>query len=177
MNSNAKPLCGRKKSSQVEQRGKQDWGELMEKSIQGVVDIGDKPIVHRRAVATGLLQLSAASKKAIISGDVKKGDVVEASTIAAIQAVKETPRIIPHCHPIPLEGCKVDWKWEDQSLRCTVQVSAHYRTGIEMEALTGVAAGLLCALDMVKSFEKDVNGQYPETSISDIVVLEKHKAD
>ena len=149
----------------------------MEKSIQGVVDIGHKPIVHRRAIATDLLHLSNQSKNAILNGQIKKGDVIEASTIAAIQAVKETPRIIPHCHPIPLEGCKVDWTWEGNSLRCTVEVNAQYKTGIEMEALTGVSAGLLCALDMVKSLEKDSNGQYPETKITDIVVLEKHKAD
>ncbi len=157
--------------------GKQDWGENMEKSIQAVVDIGGKPVVQRRAIATGLVHLSSSSKEAIISGQVKKGDVLEASTIAAIQAVKDTPRIIPHCHPIPLEGCKVDWAWENSALRCTVEVSAHYKTGIEMEALTGVAAGLLCALDMVKSCEKNEDGQYPETRISDIVILEKHKAE
>ena len=149
----------------------------MKKSIQGVVDISAKPVVERRAIATGLVHLSHTSKQAITKGSVKKGDVLEASTIAAIQAVKETPRIIPHCHPIPLEGCKVDWIWEGNSLRCTVEVNAHYKTGIEMEALTGVSAGLLCALDMVKSFEKDSDGQYPETKITDIVVLEKNKAD
>lgn len=149
----------------------------MEKKIQGIIDIGSKPIVHRKATATGLVHLSSGSKNAILNGEIKKGDVLEASTIAAIQAVKETPRIIPHCHPIPLEGCSVNWAWEDNSLRCTVEVSAHYRTGIEMEALTGVSAGLLCALDMVKSLEKDSNGQYPETRITDIIVLEKHKAD
>lgn len=157
--------------------GKRDWGENMEKKIQGIIDIGAKPIVHRRATATGLLQLSSQSKDAILNGEIKKGDVLEASTIAAIQAVKETPRIIPHCHPIPLEGCRVDWSWENNHLRCTVEVSAHYRTGIEMEALTGVSAGLLCALDMVKSLEKDSDGQYPETRITDIIVLEKRKAD
>ena len=149
----------------------------MEKKIQGIIDIGSKPIVHRKAKATGLVHLSSESKSAILNGEIKKGDVLEASTIAAIQAVKETPRIIPHCHPIPLEGCSVNWAWEDNSLRCTVEVSAHYRTGIEMEALTGVSAGLLCALDMVKSLEKDSDGQYPETRITDIIVLEKHKAD
>ena len=74
--------------------------------------------------------------------------------LLSIQAVKETPRIIPHCHPIPLEGCKVDWAWEGTSLRCTVHVSAHYKTGIEMEAMTGVSAGLLCVLDMIKSMKK-----------------------
>ena len=149
----------------------------MDKSIQGVVEIGTKPIVERRATATGLLHLNSNSADAIRSGAVEKGDVLEASTIAAIQAVKDTPRIIPHCHPIPLEGCKVDWSWEGNSLRCTVSVSAHYKTGIEMEALTGVSAGLLCALDMVKSFEKDSNGQYPNTSISDIVIVEKLKGE
>ena len=158
-------------------RGKQDWGEYMEKSIQAVVDIGGKPVVHRKAIATGLVHLSASSKDAIKSGKVKKGDVLEASTIAAIQAVKETPRIIPHCHPIPLEGCTVSWSFEGHALRCTVNVSAHYKTGIEMEALTGVSAGLLCALDMVKSFEKDEKGQYPGTSITDLVVIEKFKAE
>ena len=149
----------------------------VDKSIQGVVEIGTKPIVKRRATATGLLHLNSNSADAIRSGTVEKGDVLEASTIAAIQAVKDTPRIIPHCHPIPLEGCKVDWSWEGNSLRCTVSVSAHYKTGIEMEALTGVSAGLLCALDMIKSSEKDADGQYPNTMISDIVIVEKFKGN
>ena len=61
-------------------------------------------------------------------------------------------------------------------MRCTVTVSAHYKTGIEMEALTGVSAGLLCALDMVKSLEKDDEGQYPNTVISQIQVVEKFKS-
>lgn len=147
----------------------------MSKEIQGIVEIGNKPIVERKATATGVLHLQEDTKNAIVEKRVKKGDVLEASTIAAIQAVKETPRIIPHCHPIPLEGCKVDWAWEETSLRCTVHVSAHYKTGIEMEALTGVSAGLLCVLDMIKSFEKDENGQYPHVSISDVRVLEKIK--
>ena len=158
--------------------GKQAWAkgvEKVNKEIEGIVEIGSKPIVERRATATGLLNLTHQSSEAIQNQTVKKGDVLEASTIAAIQAVKDTPRIVPHCHPIPLEGCKVNWSWEGNSLRCTVQVSAHYKTGIEMEALTGVSAGLLCALDMVKSIEKDDQGQYPGTSISDIVVVEKFK--
>ena len=147
----------------------------MSKEIQGIVEIGNKPIVERKATATGLLHLREGTKKAIVEKMVKKGDVLEASTIAAIQAVKDTPRIIPHCHPIPLEGCKVNWTWEGTSLRCTVHVSAHYKTGIEMEALTGVSAGLLCVLDMIKSLEKDEHGQYPYASMSDIRVLEKIK--
>ena len=147
----------------------------MDKEIQGIVEIGEKPVVERKATATGLLHLQEATKQAIVNKTVKKGDVLEASTIAAIQAVKETPRIIPHCHPIPLEGCKVDWAWEERSLRCTVHVSAHYKTGIEMEAITGVSAGLLCVLDMIKSFEKDDDGQYPNAKITDLHIVEKRK--
>ena len=147
----------------------------MDKEIQGIVEIGSKPVVERKATATGVLHLQEATKQAIVKKMVKKGDVLEASTIAAIQAVKETPRIIPHCHPIPLEGCKVDWAWEDNSLRCTVHVSAHYKTGIEMEAITGVSAGLLCVLDMIKSYEKDDGGQYPNAKITDLHIVEKRK--
>ena len=161
----------------MEKHGKQDRGENMEKSIDGVIDISEKNVVERKATATGLLYLSEDSKVAIIEKKIKKGDVIEASTIAAIQAVKDTPRIIPHCHPIPLEGCNVSWAWEGNNLRCSVCVNANYKTGIEMEALTGVSAGLLCAFDMVKSIEKDNDGQYPDTAIGDIRVVKKFKSE
>lgn len=147
----------------------------MSNGIDGIVPIGHKPIVERSAVATGLLRLSSDSADAIRNGLIAKGDVLEASTVAAIQAVKDTPRIIPHCHVIPIEGCNVSWDWEEDSLRCTLSVSAHWKTGVEMEAIVGVSAGLLCAWDMVKSLEKDDQGQYPETQIESIQVLEKNK--
>jgi cyclic pyranopterin phosphate synthase len=147
----------------------------MSNGIDGIVPIGHKPIVERSAVATGLLRLSSDSADAIRNGLIAKGDVLEASTVAAIQAVKDTPRIIPHCHVIPIEGCNVSWDWEEDSLRCTLSVSAHWKTGVEMEAIVGVSAGLLCAWDMVKSLEKDDKGQYPETQIESIQVLEKKK--
>ena len=149
----------------------------MNKKIDGVVDISSKEIVKRSATATGIVKLSKQSIDAITNKTVKKGDVLEASTIAAIQAVKETPRIIPHCHPIPLEGCTVNWEVLSDSLRCTVDVVAHYKTGIEMEAITGVCAGLLCALDMVKSFEKDADGQYPNSEICEVKIVKKYKSE
>jgi cyclic pyranopterin phosphate synthase len=148
---------------------------LSEKSIEGIINIGSKPIVERRATARGRVVLQEASKSAIESNSIKKGNVLEASTVAVLQAVKDTPRIIPHCHPIPLEGTEVSWHWDNTSLWCTVSVSAHYKTGIEMEALTGVAAGLLCAFDMVKSLEKDEEGQYPVARITDLEVVQKFK--
>jgi len=145
--------------------------------IEGIVNISKKPVVERRARASGKLWLSDESVQAIKSNSVKKGNVLEASTIAAIQAVKDTPRIVPHCHPVPIEGCRVNWSWQESVLVCEVDVNAHYKTGIEMEALTGVMAGLLCAWDMVKSLEKDEQGQYPNAKITDVVVLEKFKSE
>ena len=149
----------------------------MKKEIEGIIDISEKKFVKRVATATGQLKLSKQSIDAINANKVKKGNVIEASTIAAIQAVKETPRIIPHCHPIPLEGCNVDWEISDTVLHCTVTVTANYKTGIEMEAITGVCAGLLCALDMVKSYEKDNDGQYPDSEISQVKIISKYKSE
>ena len=156
--------------------GKQGWVDIMKKEIEGIIDISEKKLVKRVATATGQLKLSKPSIDAINANKVKKGNVIEASTIAAIQAVKETPRIIPHCHPIPLEGCNVDWEISDTVLHCTVTVTANYKTGIEMEAITGVCAGLLCALDMVKSYEKDNDGQYPDSEISQVKIISKYKS-
>ena len=147
----------------------------MEKKIDAIVDITNKKDTVRMATASGILRLNEKSIGAIRDKSVKKGDVIEASTVAAIQAVKETPRIIPHCHPIPLQACDVNWNIENELLRCTVTVKATYKTGIEMEAITGVCAGLLCALDMVKSFEKDEQGLYPETSIDEVKIIDKVK--
>ena len=149
----------------------------MKDSITGIIDVGSKPIIAREAVATGLLHLSPASLDIVANGRSPKGDVREASTIAVIQAVKETPRILPHCHPIPIEGCTVDWSIEEDALRCTVTVRTHWTTGVEMEALCGVNAGLLCAWDMLKSAEKDNNGQYPVARIDAVRVLKKSKGD
>lgn len=149
----------------------------MKDSITGIIDVGSKPIIAREAVATGLLHLSPASLDIVANGRSPKGDVREASTIAVIQAVKETPRILPHCHLIPIEGCTVDWSIEEDALRCTVTVRTHWTTGVEMEALCGVNAGLLCAWDMLKSAEKDNNGQYPVARINAVRVLKKSKGD
>ena len=138
--------------------------------------MGSKPIVEREATATGLILLTPDSIDAIVNGRSPKGDVREASTISAIQAVKETSRTLPHCHPIPIEGCHVEWGIEERGLRCNVTVRTHWTTGVEMEALCGVSAGLLCAWDMLKPIEKDEGGQYPDVRIEDIRVVRKKKS-
>lgn len=143
--------------------------------MDAIVDISNKPKVRRESIATGLLILNKKSIDMIRKGEIKKGNVQEASTIAAIQAIKETSRIIPHCHNIPIEASNVNWKIEENGLRCTVSVISNWNTGVEMEALCGVSNGLLCALDMLKSVEKDSNGQYPNTLITDIRIVKKIK--
>ncbi len=155
--------------------GSRGSGDSMEETIPAIVDIGSKPIVSRTAVAEGFLRLSDDSIQAVQGGQVPKGDVLQASTIAAIQAVKETPRIVPHCHPIPISSCDVDWQLKGDGILCKVEVSADWKTGVEMEAMTGVSAGLLCVFDMLKSFEKDDNGQYPTARIESVYVVEKRK--
>lgn len=151
----------------------------MEESFTGIIDVGSKPVVAREAVATGLLRLSPESLDVVANGRSVKGDVREASTVAAIQAVKETPRMLPHCHPIPIEGCTIDWAIQRDdfggALRCTVTVRTHWTTGVEMEALCAVNAGLLCAWDMLKSIEKDSEGQYPSAQIDGVRVIRKSK--
>jgi cyclic pyranopterin phosphate synthase len=142
-----------------------------------MVDIGEKDVVRRKAIASGRIVLGKRSLDAIRSGTVRKGDVLEAAKITAIQAVKSTPDIIPYCHPIPIESVKVDFNLSDDSLSCTVEVIAHYKTGVEMEALTGVSAALLTIWDMVKYLEKDEKGQYPSTRIADIEVVTKEKGE
>ena len=145
--------------------------------MKGMVDIGEKDVVRRKAIASGKIVLGKRSLDAIRSGTVRKGDVLEAAKITAIQAVKSTPDIIPYCHPIPIESVKVDFELSNDSLSCTVEVIAHYKTGVEMEALTGVSAALLTIWDMVKYLEKDENGQYPSTRIADIEVVTKEKGE
>ncbi|MEC9336217.1 MAG: cyclic pyranopterin monophosphate synthase MoaC, partial [Candidatus Thermoplasmatota archaeon] len=97
--------------------------------------------------------------------------------IAAIQAVKATPTILPLCHPLPISGVEVEFALDGAEVECRVTVSAMYRTGVEMEALTGVMAGLLCVWDLVKPLEKNEAGQYPETRIHNVEVVEKLKGE
>jgi cyclic pyranopterin phosphate synthase len=140
-----------------------------------MVDISAKTEVPREAVASGRIYLRRETLKAIREGTTVKGNVLATARVAATLAVKETPRIIPMCHPIPLAGVTIDFEEGDGYLETTARVKSFGRTGVEMEALTGVSVALLTVWDMVKSAEKDENGQYPVTRIDAIRVLEKKK--
>ena len=140
-----------------------------------MVDISEKEIVQRKAEATGRIILKRETVAAIRSGKVKKGDPLAVAEISCIQAVKKTPDLIPMCHNIPLGNVDAHFTVNDDSVEVRCSVTAMYRTGVEMEALTGVSVGLLTIWDMVKYLEKDELGQYPSTKITDVVVTEKRK--
>ena len=147
-----------------------------DEKLAGMVDITNKPPAFRTATATGAIRLKRSSIEAIKEGRIKKGDVLTTARLAAILAVKDTPRIIPMCHNIPITGVDVefDLKMPDK-IRVEVTVTSVGVTGVEMEALTGVTVGLLNIWDMVKYLEKDETGNYPETKMGDFRVLQKKK--
>ncbi|MGQ4913918.1 MAG: cyclic pyranopterin monophosphate synthase MoaC [Candidatus Asgardarchaeia archaeon] len=142
-----------------------------------MVDISQKEDVIRVATAIGTIKLKPETIKRIRDNKIEKGNVIAATKIAVIAAVKRTPDILPLCHPIPISNAKVDIKLNNDSLEIMVTVKSIGKTGVEMEALTGVAVGLLNVWDMVKKYEKDEMGQYPTTRISDIHVVEKTKTE
>jgi cyclic pyranopterin phosphate synthase len=142
-----------------------------------MVDVGEKEQVRREAIATGKIFLKAETLEAIRLGHVVKGNVLATATVAATLAIKDTSRIIPMCHAIPITGIDVDFKEGSAYIEAVVRVKSVGKTGVEMEALTGVAGALLTIWDMVKSSEKDEKGQYPVTRIEDIRVLEKLKGE
>jgi cyclic pyranopterin phosphate synthase len=143
--------------------------------LAGMVDITEKPPVLRTATAAGSIRLKKSTIEAINAGQVKKGDVLSTARLAAILAVKDTPRIIPMCHTIPVTGLEVKFELEEERVHVAVTVTSLGMTGVEMEALTGVAVALLNVWDMVKYLEKDDTGNYPETKIEVIWVKDKKK--
>ncbi|MGQ0535430.1 MAG: cyclic pyranopterin monophosphate synthase MoaC [Methanobacteriota archaeon] len=140
-----------------------------------IVDVGGKRLSRRRAVATGAILLSRATIEAIRAGKIEKGDVLTVAKVAALAAVKKTPDLLPLCHPLAITRADVAFALEADRVQCTVTVEAEERTGVEMEALCGAAAGLLCVWDMTKALEKDERGQYPTTRIVDLRVASKEK--
>ncbi|MGP8022746.1 MAG: cyclic pyranopterin monophosphate synthase MoaC [Methanobacterium sp.] len=146
-------------------------------SSKGVrmVEVGDKPVTSRTAVARGKIYLKKNTIKLVENDEIKKGNVITTAQIAAISAVKSTHHLIPLCHSLRITGVDVDFQVERDYIMITVNVNSMGKTGVEMEALTGVSVGLLTVWDMVKSVEKDEHGQYPSTLISGIEVVKKMK--
>lgn len=140
-----------------------------------MVEVGEKENQKRSAIASGKIVLSPNTISMIKNEEIKKGNVLTTAQIAAIQGVKNTSSIIPLCHPLAITGIEVDFDVKDTEIIATCSVNMKGKTGVEMEALTGVSCALLTIWDMVKAVEKDDEGQYPNTRISDIKVVEKIK--
>ncbi|HYG54663.1 MAG TPA: cyclic pyranopterin monophosphate synthase MoaC [Burkholderiales bacterium] len=134
-----------------------------------MVDVGDKAATHRVAVASGRIAMNAATLRMVTSGKAKKGDVLGVARLAAIQAAKRTPDLIPLAHPLALTRISVDFTSgkNPPSIRITVRVECRGQTGVEMEALTAAAVGLLTVYDMVKAVDRGM-------TLTDIRLDEKH---
>ena len=144
-----------------------------------MVDISGKPDVSRMARAEGTIRLKRETIQAIKEKRIKKGDVASVARLAAINAVKRTSDLIFLAHPIPITDVDVSFEVDEERsvVKLATKVKSIGKTGVEIEALTGVLVGLLTVFDMCKYLEKDEWGQYHTTDISEIRVVEKSKED
>jgi len=119
-----------------------------------MVDVGGKPVTAREAVARGHIRISAAARRQIRAGGLKKGDPLETARLAGIMAAKQTAALIPLCHPLPISHADVQITpaADGYAIEATVRTTA--QTGVEMEALTAVSVAALTVYDMVKAVDK-----------------------
>jgi len=141
----------------------------------GMVDVTEKPVVRRQAIASGRIMLDPSTVKEVRAGRIKKGDPLQVAEVAAMNGAKQTHLLIPHCHQIPLDMVNLSFHVGENFVEAQCHVRAQARTGVEMEALVGVSLALNTIWDMVKYLEKDEKGQYPSTKITEIQVEMKEK--
>ena len=134
-----------------------------------MVDVGRKPEQDRRAVAAGRIVCQAQTIAALKEHALPKGDALAVARIAAIQAAKRTPELIPLAHPLAITKITINFDVQpaSNSIECCAQVETHGQTGVEMEALTAVQIGLLTIYDMCKAADRGM-------VIGDVRLLEKH---
>jgi cyclic pyranopterin monophosphate synthase len=134
-----------------------------------MVDVGAKPTTHRVALASGRIVMQPATFRLVATGRAKKGDVLGVARIAAVQAAKRAAELIPLAHPIALSRVSVDFELirKSSSVRVLARVECRGQTGVEMEALTAAAVGLLTIYDMVKAVDRGM-------TLADIRLEEKH---
>jgi cyclic pyranopterin monophosphate synthase len=131
-----------------------------------MVDVGEKPVTAREAVARGEIAMSAEALRLIRRGEVKKGDPLQAARLAGIMAAKRTSELIPLCHPLPISSVGVELTATRNGYTIEARVRTTAQTGVEMEALTAVAVAALTIYDMVKAVDK-------EMVIGEICLIEK----
>ena len=134
-----------------------------------MVDVGAKPSTHRVAIASGRIRMQPATLRLVSSGKAKKGDVLGVARIAAVQAAKRAAELIPLAHPIALTKVSVDFEVikNPASVRIVSRVECRGQTGVEMEALTAAAVGLLTIYDMVKAVDRGM-------TLTELRLEEKH---
>jgi cyclic pyranopterin phosphate synthase len=135
-----------------------------------MVDVGEKPIQQRTAVAQGHIRLSAETLDLINENQIKKGDVLTIAEVAGIQGAKKTSELIPLCHPLALTKVKVNTKIVEDGVLVTGEARCIGQTGVEMEALSAVNIALLTVYDMCKAVDK-------EMVMGEIKLLKKTKTD
>ncbi|CAN5551597.1 cyclic pyranopterin monophosphate synthase MoaC [soil metagenome] len=121
-----------------------------------MVDVTEKQVTSREAVARALVTMSSATRELVIEKRLDKGDALEVARIAGIMAAKKTSELIPLCHPIGIGAVEVDFDVDDAGIGVNARVRTTERTGVEMEAMTAVAAAALTIYDMVKGTERGV---------------------
>ena len=134
-----------------------------------MVDVGSKPVVARVAVAEATLVCKAATIRLLKKQALPKGDVLAVARVAGIQAAKQTAGLIPLCHVLPLDAVEVEFVVKPRGVKVTCTVRTHARTGVEMEALTGVTVAALTLYDMGKAVDKGMR-------VDGVRVVEKRKA-
>ena len=131
---------------------------LNEKGEARMVDVSDKAITARTAIAEGFVAMDAATLALVEKGEAKKGDVLATARIAGIMAAKRTHELIPLCHPLPVTKATVDFELSSApiGIHVAAQVRCTGQTGVEMEALTAVSVACLTIYDMLKAVQKDM---------------------
>ena len=132
------------------------FSHLDEKGNAAMVDVSEKPVTRRIALAAGVIRMSGECYALLREGAIPKGDVLSVARVAGIMAAKKTSELIPLCHPLALTQVTIDFAWHDEECTlealCTAQCTG--QTGVEMEALTGVSAALLTVYDMCKAVDR-----------------------
>ena len=146
----------------------EDFTHFNEQGRAKMVDVGEKPISERTAVAAGSVLVNENTFALIRSGGMKKGDVLTTAQIAGIMGAKRTSEVIPMCHPVAVNGINLALSLNEEryAVEITAEVSCDGRTGVEMEALTAVSIAALTVYDMCKAVQKDM-------VITDIRLLRK----
>ena len=141
---------------------------LDERGRPRMVDVGDKPESDRTAVAEGAVRMSAEAFEVVAAQAVAKGDVLAVAEVAGTMGAKRTGELIPLCHPLPLSNVEIDFQMKGGAVNATCSARTTAQTGVEMEALAGVAIALLTIYDMCKAIDN-------EMKISDVRLVKKEK--